>query len=97
MLDATNINSLSDFNRNSREHIERLKLSGAPEVLTVNGKAEVVVQDAKAYQELLRKAEFADTIKAIRRGMQQHSQGESEPLQKVFDDIAAEVGFSLDQ
>ena len=40
MLDLTNIHSLSDFNRNSKEHIERLKESGEPEVLTVNGKAE---------------------------------------------------------
>ena len=34
MLNLTNIHSLSDFNRNSKEHIERLKESGEPEVLT---------------------------------------------------------------
>lgn len=61
MLDLNNIHSLSDFNRNSKEHIERLKESGEPEVLTVNGKAELVVQDAESYQELLNTITKEDT------------------------------------
>jgi hypothetical protein len=36
-----------------------MKESGNPLVLTVNGKAEVVVQDAAAYQRLLQLAERA--------------------------------------
>jgi hypothetical protein len=47
------IASLTDFHRNSRAHWLRLKQSGRPEVLTINGKAELVVQDAAAYQRLL--------------------------------------------
>ena len=34
-----------------------MKQTGEPIVLTVNGKAEVVVQDAKSYQQLLEKIE----------------------------------------
>ncbi len=95
MLDLNNIHSLSDFNRNSREHIERLKKSGEPEVLTVNGKAELVVQDAESYQELLKKAEFADTTAAIHRGMKAHSRGEGKNMRKALEDIAHEAGFEL--
>jgi len=51
------IASLTDFHRNSRAHLKRLKLSGRPEVLTINGKAELVVQDAVAYQRLLARVE----------------------------------------
>jgi hypothetical protein len=47
------IASLTDFHRNSPTHCKRLKQSGRPEVLTVNGKAVLVVQDAAAYQRLL--------------------------------------------
>jgi hypothetical protein len=47
------IASLTDFHRNSKAHWMRLKLSGRPEVLTIHGKAELVVQDAEAYQRLL--------------------------------------------
>jgi DNA topoisomerase VI subunit A len=51
------IASLTDFHRNSTAHCKRLKQSGRPEVLTVNGKAVLVVQDAAAYQRLLEAAE----------------------------------------
>ena len=48
MLDITKgIESLTNFKRNTREYLERIKESGHPLVLTVNGKAEVVVQDAE--------------------------------------------------
>lgn len=96
MLDLSNIHSLSDFNRNSKDHIERLKESGEPEVLTVNGKAELVVQDAESYQELLRKAEFADTVSAVHRGMKTHAQSGGKSMRKALEDLAAETGFSLE-
>ena len=50
MLDTREIHSLTDFLRNHKAHVTRLKETHAPEVLTVNGKAEVVVQDAASYQ-----------------------------------------------
>jgi len=75
MIQLTDIHSLSDFQRNTKEHLQRLKRSGRPEVLTVNGKAEVVVQDARSYQNLLDRAAEADAVgillerlKAVRRG-----------------------------
>jgi hypothetical protein len=96
MLDITDTHSLTDFNRNTREHVERLKQTGKPEVLTVNGKAELVVQDATSYQELLVKAEFADAVKAIRLGMKAHAQGAAKSMRKAIEDIAAEVGLRLE-
>ena len=96
MLDITDTHSLTDFNRNTRQHVERLKESGKPEILTVNGKAELVVQDAASYQELLLKAEFADAVKAIRLGMKTHTQGGGKSMRKALEDIAAEVGLSLE-
>jgi PHD/YefM family antitoxin component YafN of YafNO toxin-antitoxin module len=53
MIRPEDIGSLTDFNRNSKAHVKRLKRTGRPELLTVNGKAEVVVQSAAAYQRLL--------------------------------------------
>ena len=50
MIDVRDIYSLTDFQRNTRRHIERLRRTGRPAVLTVNGAAELVVQDAEAYQ-----------------------------------------------
>jgi prevent-host-death family protein len=52
-FDLSSIFSLSDFQRNTRDHIARLKETGSPAVLTVKGQAEVVVQSAEAYQKLV--------------------------------------------
>ena len=53
MIRPEDIGSLTDFARNAKAHLKRLKRTGRPELLTVNGKAEVVVQNASAYQRLL--------------------------------------------
>jgi prevent-host-death family protein len=53
MITPDNIHSLTDFKRNTSLYIEKMKESKFPIVLTVNGEAELVVQDAQAYQELL--------------------------------------------
>jgi len=54
MIRPEDIGSLTDFSRNTKAHLKRLKRTGRPELLTVNGKAEVVVQSASAYERLMR-------------------------------------------
>ena len=57
MLDTLNIHSLTDFLRNHKSHVARLKQTRVPEVLTANGKAEVIVlQDAESYQQMVDRA-----------------------------------------
>ena len=56
-IDLRDIISLTDFQRNAKQHIVRLAKTGKAQVLTINGKAELVVQDAAAYQKLLNQAE----------------------------------------
>ena len=60
MIKLHNIGSLTDFQRNAKAHLKRLKKSGRPQVLTVNGQAELVVQDAASYQKLLDELEQAE-------------------------------------
>lgn len=65
MLDITNdIQSLTTFRLRSGEFLEQLKKSQRPVVLTVEGKAVAVVQDAEAYQRLLDIAAQADANEA---------------------------------
>ena len=52
------------------------KESGEPEVLTVNGQAEVVVQDANAYQRLLDEVEYAQTVRILRERLAAYRGGE---------------------
>ena len=83
MLDLANdIRSLSDFKRNTVELLDRLRKTGHPLVLTINGKAEVVVQDAGAYQTLLDRVE---AIEGIQRGLADVKAGGTKPARQVFD------------
>jgi prevent-host-death family protein len=50
MINLNNIHPLTDFKRNARAFVEQIKATKNPLVLTVNGKAEVVVQDAASFQ-----------------------------------------------
>jgi len=95
MLDITDTKSLTDFNRNSREHVERLRESGKPELLTVNGEAAVVVQDAAAYQALLRLADYATTVQSIRAGMDAHDRGEGIDFLEALEGLAVKNGIIL--
>jgi len=95
MLDITDTKSLTDFNRNSREHVERLRESGKPEILTVNGEAAIVVQDAMAYQELVRQADYSATVQAVRAGMEAHQRGEGIDFLKALESLAKKNGVVL--
>jgi hypothetical protein len=83
MIALQDIRSLTDFQRNTKSHLRRLKSSGRPEVLTVNGRAELIVQDASAYEETL------DAIRGIQRGLEAAAAGKGEPARKVLERIRA--------
>ncbi|MGB3573408.1 MAG: type II toxin-antitoxin system Phd/YefM family antitoxin [Phormidesmis sp.] len=46
-----NIRSLTDFRRHTKDYVGKLRESNSPLVLTVNGEAALVVQNAKAFQD----------------------------------------------
>jgi prevent-host-death family protein len=53
MIRPEDIKSLTDFQRNTRGYLKRLRRTGRPELLTVKGKAAVVVQSLDAYRRLI--------------------------------------------
>src|SRR6266404_5617007 len=61
------IMSLSTFKRDSNKVMRQMKKTKEPIVLTVNGKAAVVVQDAESYQRLLDLKERSETIEVLRQ------------------------------
>ena len=88
MLDITkDIQSLTTFRRQSGDFLKQLKKSKRPVVLTVNGKAAAVVQDAKAYQRLLDIVAMADEAEGIRQGLDDVAHGRTRPAREVFDEI----------
>ncbi len=94
MLDTREIHSLTDFLRNHKAHVARLKKTHTPEVLTVNGKAELVVQDAESYQRLLEHLHHMETITAIQEGMASAERGELKSATQVLAEMRAKYGLS---
>lgn len=93
MLQASEIHSLTDFLRNHKAHISRLRKTRSPEVLTINGKAEVVVQDAASYQIMLDRLHHMETLVAIQEGMASAERGELKPAAQVLDEMRAKYGL----
>jgi prevent-host-death family protein len=81
MLNITrDIHSISDFKRKTPDFVKRLKKTGKPLILTMNGRAQVVVQDAASYQNMLELLEHAKEIEAIREGFVDVEQGNTMSL-----------------
>jgi len=95
MIDLDNIYALSEFNRNAKGCIRKLKKSGKPAILTVNGQAEVVVQSAEAYQRLLSENELLETLRGISRGLEQANRNEGRPMRALLEELASQRGISL--
>ena len=88
MIDvAQDIHSLTTFKRKSSDLMKRMKKTGRPLVITVNGKAEAVLLDAAAYQEV---AGHLDTVASIRRGLAQAKKGAGRTADEVFDELERE-------
>ena len=87
MIDLNEIHPLTDFQRNTKAHLKRLKKTGKPQVLTVNGRAEVVVQDADAYQKLLEAVDRADALEGIRQGLEDIRTGRTRPLADAIGEL----------
>ncbi|MFL9458653.1 MULTISPECIES: type II toxin-antitoxin system Phd/YefM family antitoxin [Nostocales] len=79
---SRDIDSLSNFKRNTSKFLEQMKETREPVVLTINGKAELVVQDAQAYQSLLDRIEYLETVKAIEQGLQDVEEGKTVALEE---------------
>jgi prevent-host-death family protein len=93
-MDITkDIQPMTTFRNHSAEIMQHLKATKRPVVLTVNGKAAAVVQDAEAYQRLLDLAAEANAAEGIRQGLDDVSAGRSQPARKVFDEMRGEHGI----
>ncbi len=92
MVDLTNIHSLTDFQRNVKAHLKHLKETGKPEILTVNGKAAVVVQDAESYQRLLDLVEQVEAAEGIQRGLEDVKRGRTRSMRAAVEELGQENG-----
>ena len=90
-MHTSDIYPVSDFNRKPAEHIKRVQETKKPEVLTVNGKAAVVMVDPESYDKLAQDAELSRTLAQIARASAEHESGKSQPLHEAFAELKEEL------
>jgi prevent-host-death family protein len=91
MISLKDIESLTAFKRNTTAYVKKIKKSGNPLVLTVNGKAEIIVQDAESYQRMLELLDRAETIEAIREGLESVRQGKTMSLDQFDKEMRKKI------
>jgi prevent-host-death family protein len=90
-MDITkDIQAMTTFRNHSAKFLRHLRKTKRALVLTVNGKAAAVVQDAEAYQHLLDLAAEASAAEGIRQGLEDIASGRTRPAREVLDEIRAE-------
>ncbi len=94
MINLTNIHSLSEFQRNTKRYMSQMQESEKPIVLTVNGHAQLVVQDAKAYQKLLDRLEYIETVIALKEGIAEIDEGKAAPAREALQGLKDKYGIS---
>lgn len=80
--------SLSDFKRKTNQYMARMKRSGHPLVLTVHGKAALVVHDAAGYQRLLELIERSEMEKFLDESRTDINQGRTQPARAALERLA---------
>jgi PHD/YefM family antitoxin component YafN of YafNO toxin-antitoxin module len=93
MIELSNIHPLTDFVRNAKVHAARIKETKKPEILTINGRPELVVQDATTYEAMVNELEKARLIAAILEGERDIAEGRTRPAEEVFAEMKLKYGF----
>jgi PHD/YefM family antitoxin component YafN of YafNO toxin-antitoxin module len=88
MLDLSrDIDSLSNFKRKTPAYLARMKKTGEPLVLTINGRAELVVQDAVSYQRLLDLSDRVESLEALRKSLEDVEAGRTRPMRQTIESL----------
>jgi prevent-host-death family protein len=104
-ISLKNIHSLTEFKRNANVYVEQVRSSHSPLVLTINGEAAVIVQDAESFQATIDQLKAVETelqalkLSQLRQdiqiGVDQLDQGQStdyteDTLNQLFDEIKSQ-------
>ncbi|MCC6426226.1 MAG: type II toxin-antitoxin system Phd/YefM family antitoxin [Phycisphaerales bacterium] len=92
MIHPEDISSLTDFQRNTKKHLDDLKKSRRVRILTVNGRAAVAIMDPREYESMATKVRKLEDIEAIEQGIRELEAGKGRPAEEVFKQLRAKYG-----
>ena len=93
---ARDIMSLSTFKRDSNKVMRQMRKTKEPVVLTINGKAAMVVQDAESYQKLLELKERSQVVEILRQRLASRGRKKGRPAEDFFTEFFAKNNIPLE-
>jgi prevent-host-death family protein len=90
---SDDIHPLTEFKRNSADMVKQMKKTKRPLVLTVNGKAELVIQDARSYQLLLERLDRLEAVQAVREGEKDMEEGRVHDARVALEALGTKLGL----
>ena len=87
------IHPLTDFKRRTSAFVTQMKQTHRPVVLTVNGRPELVVQDAAGYQATLDRLARLEAVEAIRLGIAAAQEGRVAPAREALAALQEKLGI----
>jgi len=81
------LESLTNFKRNSNGVMKQIRKTGRPVALTVKGKAQAVLLDPAQYQQIMDRFR---AIESIGRGLREAKKGEGMPVDDFFESLDKE-------
>jgi prevent-host-death family protein len=87
MLNLSHSRPLNQFQKEAPELLHQFETDKTPIVITINGKAAAVLQDAESYEKLLNRLELLETLAGIRQSLGEFEQGKGVSIHKAFEDL----------
>ncbi|MBI5850365.1 MAG: type II toxin-antitoxin system Phd/YefM family antitoxin [Planctomycetes bacterium] len=92
---STDITSFTEHRQKLRQHFLQVRETGRPLYVTTNGHTDAVVLSPEAYDALAEKAELAERIAMIERGMDDVRAGRTRPMKPALKRLAKDLGVKL--
>ena len=92
MMNLHQIYPLSDFQRHAKERMAQLQDSHSPAILTVNGKAALVLQDVTSYQQMVDELERMRAALAVQQSLLEFDRGQGKEAHQALADLGDDLG-----
>ena len=93
VIDPADIQPLTEFQRDAKQRLRRLKSRKRPALLTVNGRSAAVLLDPASYSRIVNRLLDLEEAVAVWEGLDDVRAGRMTPIDEVKRDLLAKYGF----
>ncbi len=93
MLNLSHSRPLNQFQQEAPELLHQFETDKTPIVITINGKAVAVLQDAESYEKLLNRLELLETLAGIRQSLGEFDQGKGVSIHQAFEELLPTTNY----